>query len=176
MLRFQVLAGNATGSMVVVEDSIVLGRESEGPGRLGDDPELSRSHARISRESTGGYTIEDLSSTNGTLVNGIKLHGSAVLASGDRIEIGTTTLEVVEAPGPAAVDVRAVTVAVGVSAVTPSEAPAAVEDQVPAPSPLPPLEFKITVDVEHAEATIALAGGDPVTLRVSGGRWQHDSA
>ena len=39
-----------------------------------------------------GWTIEDLRSTNGVLLNGERLRGSRPLQIGDRIELGTTEI------------------------------------------------------------------------------------
>jgi pSer/pThr/pTyr-binding forkhead associated (FHA) protein len=40
--------------------------------------------------------IEDLGSTNGTLLNGKKLNGREYLSSGDEIKIGNTSFRVIE--------------------------------------------------------------------------------
>ena len=57
-----------------------------------DDPEakVSRRHARITL-SNGQYFLEDLGSTNGTMVNGQRVSAVA-LNPGDMIQLGTTTL------------------------------------------------------------------------------------
>jgi pSer/pThr/pTyr-binding forkhead associated (FHA) protein len=39
------------------------------------------------------YWVEDLGSTNGTLVNGRKLTGPVPLQKGDRLQVGRTVLE-----------------------------------------------------------------------------------
>jgi hypothetical protein len=54
-----------------------------------DDTGVSRRHARI-RPADGGWTIEDLGSTNGVLLNGAPLHAVSRLHAGDRIELGST--------------------------------------------------------------------------------------
>jgi pSer/pThr/pTyr-binding forkhead associated (FHA) protein len=117
-LRLEVVSGKATGFAIVVEERLVIGRHSEGPGRLADDPELSRHHAQISRAEDGMYLIEDLASTNGTIVNGARISSPIPLAVGDSIEVGATVIRVAEAPGkpaaPPGVDVRAATVSVDV--------------------------------------------------------------
>jgi FHA domain len=100
MLRLHVTAGNAAGTELEVDDQLVLGRHAPEEGQLENDPELSRSHARISRDAAGGYAIEDLGSTNGTWVNGERIAGMRGLVSGDTIEVGATTL-LVELPQPA---------------------------------------------------------------------------
>ncbi len=102
-LRLEVISGNATGHSITVEDELVIGRLADGDGRLEEDPELSRHHARITRERDGRYAIEDLGSSNGTFVNGLGLTSPAVLVIGDSIELGGTTLvvrEITKPPGP----------------------------------------------------------------------------
>jgi pSer/pThr/pTyr-binding forkhead associated (FHA) protein len=121
-LRLEATAGNAAGVTLLVEERLVIGRQSEGPGKLADDPELSRHHAEITRTPAGEFTIEDLSSTNGTFVNGRRIAAPVMLAVGDAIEVGGTTLVVraapvgaaAAAPAPGGVDVRAATVTVDV--------------------------------------------------------------
>ena len=58
------------------------------------DSEVSRHHARIFLEG-GQLRLEDLGSTNGTLVNGKKIEGIMPLQAGDRLTIGTHVLKVV---------------------------------------------------------------------------------
>lgn len=99
-LRLEVISGNATGLSITVEDELVIGRLASGDGRLEEDPELSRHHARISRERDGRYAIEDLGSSNGTFVNGLQLSSPAVLLVGDSVELGGTTLVVREIAEP----------------------------------------------------------------------------
>jgi Protein of unknown function (DUF3662)/FHA domain len=54
-----------------------------------DDVGISRQHAEI-RPSGGGWTIEDLGSTNGVMVNGEEIRGARTLHPGDRVELGST--------------------------------------------------------------------------------------
>jgi predicted component of type VI protein secretion system len=101
MARFEVVAGRAIGMSILVDDELLIGRHADGAGRLADDEEISRSHARISLDRSGFCAIEDLGSTNGTFVNGLRLSGPQTLSVGDTIEIGGTTLVVRELPIPA---------------------------------------------------------------------------
>lgn len=87
-----ITAGTSIGRRLTLSDELVIGRTVSGDGRLSDDREVSRRHARIVRDATGQLTIEDLRSANGTLVNGEPVHGRRVLKVGDSIRIGTTTL------------------------------------------------------------------------------------
>lgn len=169
-LQLEVLAGNAAGTTINVDERLVFGRQTEGSGQLGEDPELSRHHAEITRLSSGDYQLEDLSSTNGTYVNGTRLSEPAVLSLGDEIELGTTKLIVrallaAAAPKPA-VDVRAAT------AIT--DVPAAVREPAPPPPPPPPppLDLHLRVDLERAEAEVSLGEGQSVRMRLQEGSWQ----
>ena len=66
-----------------------IGRSKEADVRI-DDRYASSIHARVfSRE--GRFYVEDMSSTNGTLLNGATLHGEAELIDGDTVQIGDTT-------------------------------------------------------------------------------------
>jgi hypothetical protein len=55
------------------------------------DTGVSRRHASV-LPNDGGWTIEDLGSTNGVTLNGRRLHGSAQLEPGDVIELGATAI------------------------------------------------------------------------------------
>jgi hypothetical protein len=65
-----------------------IGRSQEADLRI-EDRYASGVHARIfSRE--GRSYVEDMSSTNGTLLNDASLHGEAELIDGDEVRIGDT--------------------------------------------------------------------------------------
>ena len=94
----EVIEGPAAGAKISMEDgSFTIGRSETGEGKLGDDGELSRRHARIVR-SDGGLQIEDLGSTNGTFVNGQRISAPTGLRPGDLIGVGTTKIRVPEPP------------------------------------------------------------------------------
>ncbi len=126
-----VTAGSALGRRLALGDDLIIGREADGEGRLSDDRELSRRHARIARDAVGQVTVEDLGSVNGTFVNGDRVRGRHVLEMGDTLRVGSTTLQLIEgspAPEPQA---PAIPPAVPAKA-TPPAAPAR-----PAPPPAP---------------------------------------
>ena len=149
-LLLEVVAGNALGTEIEVDDDFVIGREASGDGKLADDIEISRHHARIARAPDGDYTIEDLSSTNGTFVNGKQIDAPQRLADGDRVEVGGTTL-VVHAP---------------------AKAPQATAAR-PIQAPIPPLSLRIDVDLAGRQATLALDdSSDEVRLEYADGGWR----
>jgi predicted component of type VI protein secretion system len=52
-----------------------------------NDPQISRQHARMTPQG-GLMVLEDLGSTNGTMVNGLRITGPHTLAHGDQIGLG----------------------------------------------------------------------------------------
>ena len=95
----RVVRGETTGTEIRVESEEFLGREVDGAGYLGESPQLSRRHARLSRAPDGGLMIEDLGSLNGTVVNGEKLERARRLGPGDSVKLGDVLLVVVDAHG-----------------------------------------------------------------------------
>ncbi|MFI5025910.1 MAG: FHA domain-containing protein [Solirubrobacterales bacterium] len=69
---------------------VSLGRSADADIRL-DDRYASGIHARVFSRA-GTYIVEDMNSTNGTLLNSHELHGEAELVEGDAIRIGDTEL------------------------------------------------------------------------------------
>jgi len=88
--RISVLLGPDEGRSYKLEDECTLGRSTEATLRL-PDRGISRVHARIRKLSGERFMIEDLSSRNGTLVNGKRVK-IAELHSGARIQLGPRCL------------------------------------------------------------------------------------
>jgi diguanylate cyclase (GGDEF)-like protein len=86
-----IMSGMEAGRVIPLEDSTVIGRE-RSQGLSIEDPGLSRSHAHVGRREDGGFYIEDLESTNGTLVNGRRVVMAAHLEPGDYIQLGGSLL------------------------------------------------------------------------------------
>lgn len=78
----------------LVRGSLSIGRNPAADITF-DDPLVSRSHARILVLGDGSVAVEDLHSTNGVYVNGVRLgRNSQRLREGDRLLIGTFELSV----------------------------------------------------------------------------------
>lgn len=83
-----VLAGGSAGRVYELsEGEVLIGRDFRCTIVLEDDS-ISRRHAMIRVRADGSVEIEDLGSTNGTMVNGIRVP-RADLGDGDRILIGS---------------------------------------------------------------------------------------
>ena len=94
----QAPGGVGAGSLVLPSgERVGLGEHTTTVGRLPestitiDDGNVSREHARIA-PGASGYIVTDLGSTNGTLVNGIRIAGQQQLADGDIVSFGSTHL------------------------------------------------------------------------------------
>lgn len=98
---FRVVSGNAAGTQIQLGDEFQIGRSADTEGRLGDDPELSRAHAKVTRDPQGRLVVQDLGSTNGTAVNGQRISGPTVLKPGDTVQVGKSTLQLQDASGGA---------------------------------------------------------------------------
>ena len=98
--QLRVSEGQDSGQTISVDSEILFGRGSTDElGRLGDDPLLSRRHARIGRGPGGQLIVEDLGSANGTFVNDQRIEGVYTLALGDRVRVGGTVFQVTDAGG-----------------------------------------------------------------------------
>jgi len=81
----------------LVEDATKIGRDPENGVQIPSET-ISRAHAVVVRTADGeneSWTIKDLGSRNGVIVNGQRLE-SAVLASGDEIRLGDAVLTFIE--------------------------------------------------------------------------------
>ena len=132
--RLVVRRGPQPNQVYPLEQGIVtLGRDITNDIVI-NDPEVSRHHCRLT-QGAGGYTLEDLGSTNGTFVNGQRLTGPRPLSPGDMIGLGeTVTLayELAEA-GYAAAPGQAATMVGGPQ---PGQAPYARPEALYGPQPV----------------------------------------
>ncbi len=88
--NFVVLAGQDIGRKYEVNKAQVLIGRNETCDIFIDDEDVSRHHARIMVEPDK-ILIQDLGSTNGTLVNGARV-ARHILTNGDRVQIGNLTI------------------------------------------------------------------------------------
>jgi hypothetical protein len=89
-LRLAFRAGRRQGQVLILPPGDYdLGRDPEADVPLGPrrDVRVSASHARVLSDHAGWW-IEDLESTNGTLVNGRPLSGPRQLRVGDVVSLG----------------------------------------------------------------------------------------
>ena len=85
------------GARIVVRDGLVLGRVAACDVVV-DDSKASRRHARLIAEA-GVVEIEDMKSSNGTLLNG-KPVDRRMIRDGDEVRIGKTVIIYREGPLP----------------------------------------------------------------------------
>lgn len=71
--------------------TLTIGRGAQNDVQLEGDEFVSARHARIEPRGDGVF-VEDVGSTNGTFVNGVRLTGPRQLQPGDVIRIGETDL------------------------------------------------------------------------------------
>ncbi len=93
--QLRVAEGAGRGQCLEVDAELLIGREAPtDEGKLGNDPQISRRHARVTRGGDGELTVEDLRSANGTYVNGERIDAPRTLATGDELRMGQTVLQV----------------------------------------------------------------------------------
>jgi len=80
------------GVTLPINGPVVIGRSPGADIVIGDDF-VSGKHARLSPNGDG-TVLEDLGSTNGTLLNGQRVAGAMMLRPGDAIDIGAVKLKV----------------------------------------------------------------------------------
>jgi hypothetical protein len=129
MIRLLVKSEGESREVELADAVVTLGRSAENLVVLADR-KASRKHAKIEKTDSG-YVLTDLESGNGTRVNGKDVK-TYVLAKGDEIQIGLTSLFVLDLDSPA-------------PAVPAAAAPAPVPAAAPAPAPAAPAPAKPAV-------------------------------
>jgi pSer/pThr/pTyr-binding forkhead associated (FHA) protein len=90
--RSVVVVVQKTGQRVPLKNlKVKIGRDPSNQVVIPDDTFTSRHHAWITFEE-GDFWLEDLGSTNGTLLNGHPVVKRQVLSAGDKIRVGHTEL------------------------------------------------------------------------------------
>lgn len=115
----------------LARDTLTIGRDITNDIVI-NDPEVSRHHVRFV-STGGGYTIEDLRSTNGTFVNRQRITGIHPLSNGDLIGLGETVLLAYEV-----VSLGEQTAVAGAGRIAPQPVPAPAPVPAPVPAPRAP--------------------------------------
>ncbi|HEX8439427.1 sigma 54-interacting transcriptional regulator [Archangium sp.] len=85
------LSGPSAGLRYEVQGEATIGRSPSCEIPLPEDDQMSRRHARFTVVDDQVH-LSDLSSRNGTAVNGERITGDVVLRPGDRVQVGKTTV------------------------------------------------------------------------------------
>lgn len=88
-MKLIITSSNQPSRELPLASSASIGRSADNTIAV-DDPGVARYHAMIEKRSTG-FWINDLGSTNGTLLNGTKLTSEQQLKNGDTISLGAGT-------------------------------------------------------------------------------------
>ena len=81
------------GAVIPLNNELSIGRNEENLLILGDKY-VSSHHAKIYLKNTD-YVLQDLRSTNGTLMNNKKVIDTVFIKKGDEIKIGTSVFKVI---------------------------------------------------------------------------------
>lgn len=81
------------GEVYALGDEVTVGRAPGCGVVLEEDTFVSQVHARLFRRGRETY-VEDLGSTNGTMVNGVRIDEVTRLHRGDQVQFGNTTAEI----------------------------------------------------------------------------------
>jgi FHA domain len=80
------------GTLFDIGPEITIGRATGCAVSVPDDTYVSQLHARVFQRDGLTY-VEDLGSTNGTYVNGMRVTTAVPVRRGDRVQVGSTILE-----------------------------------------------------------------------------------
>jgi hypothetical protein len=81
------------GEVYALDDEVTVGRAPGCGIVLEEDTFVSQVHARVFRRGRETY-VEDLGSTNGTMVNGVRIDEVTRLSRGDQVQFGNTLAEI----------------------------------------------------------------------------------
>ena len=80
------------GATYTLSSELAIGRLEDNDIVIDDDSFISSHHARIEIRPEGSWVV-DLGSTNGCFVNGQRVADERSVRKGDRIQVGSTVLE-----------------------------------------------------------------------------------
>ena len=90
MARLVVVSGNAEAPQFEVGQGVTIGREGHNDIPLPKARGVSRDHAKFWRQGHAKYAVADLGSTNGVMLNNVRVPRADVV-EGDEIQIGDVT-------------------------------------------------------------------------------------
>ena len=92
----KVTEGPSSGKILRVSqgNTYLIGRDEKTCQLVLQEPEVSRSHAKIFVDDNGDITISDNDSQNGTFINNFRISAPAYLSEGDKILAGSSVIEV----------------------------------------------------------------------------------
>ncbi|MEM7308147.1 MAG: FHA domain-containing serine/threonine-protein kinase [Planctomycetota bacterium] len=161
-LELHLLGKDTPPTALPKSGTLVIGSSSERAGLILDGQGVEDAHCAIGVVKGGGWAIKDLGSRYGTMVNGKKV-GSARIAAGDLILVGSRRLKVVDPSAPA--DAEAPAAPKASTAAPEAEAPAP-KAEAPAPAPKPKAKPK----PEPAAAPAAAKGQVGIPKKIGGYR------
>jgi hypothetical protein len=89
LYQLNMKAGPTPGKLYPLDKpELLIGRELVNDIVI-SDADVSRKHARLLQQGEG-WLVEDLASTNGTYVNGVRLSAPQILQPGDTLRLGET--------------------------------------------------------------------------------------
>ncbi len=158
-VSIKVVEGADKGMVYSIPDGgVIVGRSRTAEVQL-QDGALSRQHCRF-YYLNGFPMVEDLGSSNGTMVDGVSIVGPVPLALKDKVSLGETVLEIIEdvpfnlnAPPPSATPQFSFSVTPPAQPEEPKSEPVA----PPAPSEEAPKPKVETIHPDVPEAMFALA-------------------
>jgi serine/threonine-protein kinase len=172
-LRLVVQAGLGLGRELIVEDDLALGRLTTLDGALADDSEISRRHGRVWRDPDGHFLAEDLYSTNGTFVNGVRISAPHPLRPGDELRIGRTVFAVSR---PQSTEQSAPDAAVAAERQSDEVAPIPELVVHAARSPQATrLVLRLELDLETGELAVGIEGGATARIVRHGDGWRVET-
>lgn len=147
----------ADGTQYPLDEVSLLGRDAECQIVLADS-KVSRYHARITVTDLNSVLVEDLHSTNGTFINGVRIAAPQTMVIGDELRLHKLSLRLT------AIDSGDATIVAPVrnraeAAPTPPPQPAAAPSPAISPSPAP------TVLPADADATYVLKASELAKLQ-----------